>query len=115
MRGRLRVEAKGIPKRVAQCDRQAAWPGAFEAETVGSSLAAPATGGPGMLTWTLARSHVARAIQTGQPPETIKAAREEYRAARLAHLIAEALPHLTGSHRAELAGMLLDGGAGDAT
>ena len=70
-----------------------------------------------MLTWTLARSHVARAIQTGQPPETIKAAREEYRAARLAHLIAEALPHLTGGHRAELAGMLLhpDGGASDAT
>ena len=67
-----------------------------------------------MVTWTQARSHLARAVQTGQPPEVITELRREYTAARLAHLIRATAPELTAEQRRELAGVLA-GGVADAS
>lgn len=64
-----------------------------------------------MVPWTLARSRLARAIQTGEPHEVVTQLRREYTAARLAHLIREAAPQLTAVQRAELAEVLQGGGA----
>lgn len=64
-----------------------------------------------MVSWTMARSRLARAIQAGEPPEVITTLRREYTAARLAHLIRSAVPDLTAEDRLELAGVLAAGDA----
>lgn len=65
---------------------------------------------PTMVSWTTARSRLARAIQTGEPPQTVTELRREYKAARLAYLIRTVAPELTDVQRAELSGVLADGG-----
>ena len=68
-----------------------------------------------MVSWTHARSHLARAVQTGEPAEVITELRREYVAARLAHLIRSAVPQLPVDQRAELAATLQGGGDGNAS
>jgi hypothetical protein len=55
-----------------------------------------------VISWTLARSRLATAIETGQPPGVIAILRREYQAARLAHLIRTTAPGLTNTQRADL-------------
>ena len=66
-----------------------------------------------MVSWTKARSHLARAVQTGQPPEVIDQARREYLAALLAHRITAVVPHLTQHQRGQLADLVLTGDGAD--
>lgn len=68
-----------------------------------------------MLPWTIARSRLARAVQTGESPDVIDELRREYRAARLEHQIRAVAPELTGDQRARCAAPLLsmsEGGGG---
>ena len=66
-----------------------------------------------MNTWTKARSHLARAVQTGQSAEIIEQARRDYLAALLAHRITSVVPHLTEDQRGQLAELVLSGGCAD--
>jgi hypothetical protein len=63
-----------------------------------------------VVTWTKARSHLARAVQTGQSAEVIEQLRREYQAARLQHHITSTVPGLTEHQRIQLAGLVLSGG-----
>ena len=68
-----------------------------------------------VLPWTIARSRLARAVQTGESPDVIDELRREYRAARLEHQISVVAPELTGAQRARCAAPLLsmsEGGGG---
>lgn len=65
--------------------------------------------------WPVIRARYARAIQRGDPAETIAALRAELRAVRTKDYLREALaadPPLTTEHRMELAGLILAGGGG---
>jgi len=63
-----------------------------------------------MVSWTKARSHLARAVQTGQAAEVIEHLRREYQAARLASQITTTVPGLTEHQRVQLAELVLSGG-----
>ena len=66
-----------------------------------------------MVSWTKARSDLASAVRTEQPPEVIDQARREYLAALLAHRITTVVPHLTQHQRGQLAELVLSGGGAD--
>lgn len=63
-----------------------------------------------MVSWTKARSALARAVQTGEPAEVIEQARRDYLAALLAHRISDVAPKLTEQQRGQLAELVLSGG-----
>lgn len=63
---------------------------------------------------TVIRAKIARATQMGVQPEVIEAMRADYYAARAHDYLRDWLasdPRPTTAHRAELAALLLDGGA----
>lgn len=63
-----------------------------------------------MVSWTLARSRLARAVQAGERAEVIEQLRREYQAARLASQITSTAPCLDEHQRAQLAELVLTGG-----
>jgi hypothetical protein len=69
-----------------------------------------------VIPWTVARSHLARAIQRGDPPERIAELRRDYYASRARDYLADlvAIRGLTAEQRRELADVILAGGDRDA-